>query len=107
MKPKRRYLLAYFEGERSLEELVRLIKARVSELYGALGLQSANIRLMELMPGFIAIRTNHQLIDEVLFALCTAKLEGSDILPLRVSGSLKKLKAVAQSLATTILMPPI
>ncbi len=91
---KKRYILIYNETEYDSKELERDIKARAKDLFGAIGLQSLDLRLIKMEPNFSIIRCNHKHVDELLIALSSMKVEGSALLPLRVSGTIKKLKGI-------------
>jgi len=90
---KKRYILVYHEIKDDNKELEREIKARVKDLFGAIGLQSMDLRLIKMETNFLIFRCNHRHVDEVLFSLSLMKFKES-VLPLRVSGTIKKLKKV-------------
>ncbi|MGQ9469413.1 MAG: Rpp14/Pop5 family protein, partial [Nitrososphaerales archaeon] len=91
---KKRYIMVYCEMKDDLKELEREIKARIKDLFGAINLQSMDLRLIEMETSFFAIRCNHKHVDELLFTLSSMNFKGFSLLPLRVSGTIKKIKEV-------------
>jgi len=91
---KKRYILVYHEIKNDNKEIEREIKARVKDLFGAIGLQSMDLRLIKMETNFLIFRCNHKHVDEALFTLSSMKFKESALLPLRVSGTIKKLKKV-------------
>jgi len=91
---KKRYILAYYGIKDDNKELEREIKARVKDLFGAIGLQSMDLKIIKMESNFFIVRCSHKHIDELLFTLSSMKFKGFSLLPLRVSGTIKKLKKV-------------
>ncbi|MGQ9719506.1 MAG: Rpp14/Pop5 family protein [Nitrososphaerales archaeon] len=92
---KKRYILIYHKIERvDHVALESAIKARVSDLFGVVGLQSINLKLIRMEPNFFIIKCDHKHTDDVLFALGSMNFEGFTLLPIRVSGTIKKLRSV-------------
>lgn len=91
---RKRYILVHYAMQNGHKELETEITARVKDLFGAIGLQSIDLKLVKMEPNFLIIRCSHKHVDGVLFALSSIKFEDSTFLPLRVSGTIKKLKRV-------------
>ena len=91
---KKRYVLVHYEMGEDHKEMEREMKARVKDLFGAIGLQSMDLKLIKMEPNFFIVRCNHKHVDELLFTLSSMKFKGFSLLPLRVSGTIKKLKRV-------------
>ncbi|MCP8315222.1 MAG: hypothetical protein H3Z53_12765 [archaeon] len=91
---KKRYILVHYEIRDDHKELEREMKARVKDLFGAIGLQSMDLRLINIETNFFILRCNHKHVDGLLFTLSSMKFKGFSFLPLRVSGTIKKLKTV-------------
>ncbi|MEM2955706.1 MAG: Rpp14/Pop5 family protein [Nitrososphaerales archaeon] len=91
---RKRYILVYYEMQNDHKELETEITARVKDLFGAIGLQSIDLKLVKIEPNFLIIHCSHKHVDEALFALSSMKFKDSAFLPLRVSGTIKKLKRV-------------
>ncbi|MCP8308157.1 MAG: hypothetical protein H3Z52_05110 [archaeon] len=91
---KKRYILVYNEIKDDYKELEREIKARIKDLFGAISLQSMDLRLIKMENNFFIIRCNHKHVDELLFTLSSMNFKGFALLPLKVSGTIKKLKRV-------------
>jgi RNase P/RNase MRP subunit POP5 len=53
-----------------------------------------DFRLIKLETNFLIFGCNHKHVDEILFSLSLMKFKGFALLPLRVSGTIKKLKKV-------------
>ncbi|MEM3437729.1 MAG: Rpp14/Pop5 family protein [Nitrososphaerales archaeon] len=91
---KRRYILIYHEIHDDNKELEREIRNRVKDLFGAIGLQSIDFMLVKMETNFFIIRCNNNHVDELLFTLSSMKFKEFTFLPIRVSGTIKKLKRV-------------
>ncbi|NWG09479.1 MAG: hypothetical protein HXX80_04115 [Nitrososphaerales archaeon] len=92
---KKRYILIHHEIERvDHVALESAIKARISDLFGVVGLQSLNLKFIRMEPNFFIIRCDHKHTDDALFALGSMNFEGFTLLPIRVSGTIKKLRCV-------------
>jgi len=100
---KKRYILIYsevwyFEDK----ELIKTMKARIIDLYGAIGLQSINLKIMMTKSNYLIVRCNHDRVDDLLFIISSMKFKNSALLPLKVSGTIKKLKNIISDLSKTI-----
>ncbi|MEM3383603.1 MAG: Rpp14/Pop5 family protein [Nitrososphaerales archaeon] len=91
---KRRYILVYHEIHEDNKELERKIRDRIKDLFGAIGLQSIDFMLVKMENNFFIIRCNNNHVDELLFTLSSIKFKEFTFLPIRVSGTIKKLKKV-------------
>ena len=100
---KKRYILVYSEvGYFEDKELMKTMKARIIDLYGAIGLQSINLKIMMIKPNYLIVRCNHGRVDDLLFIMSSMKFKNSALLPLRVSGTMKKLKSIISDFSQTI-----
>jgi|GEM_PF-1411879 RNase P/RNase MRP subunit POP5 len=91
---KKRYILVYHEMHDDYKELEREIKSRVKDLFGAIGLKFIDFRLVKLETNFFIVRCNNKHVDDVLFALSSMKPKDSTFLPIKVSGTIKKLERI-------------
>jgi len=74
IRKKKRYILVYFEIKNIEEkELIRAIKARIVDLFGALGLKSISPKLIEMRPFFFIIRCSHDRADDLLFTISSMR----------------------------------
>lgn len=91
---KKRYILVYHEIHDDHEELEKEIKNRIKDLFGAIGLQSIDFRLVKMETNFFIVHCDNNHVDEVLFTLSSMKFKEYTFLPIKVSGTIKKLKRV-------------
>ncbi|MCP8304515.1 MAG: hypothetical protein H3Z50_03475 [archaeon] len=107
MRKKKRYILVYLEsGYADDKELIRATRARIVDLFGAIGLQSINLKIMKIEPNFFILRCNHDRTDDLLFTISSMKFKDSALLPLRVSGTMKKLKGIISDFSQIARHPP-
>lgn len=100
---RKRYVLIFTELEKvPIQELLMMIKARVEHLFGVLIAQSMDIKLFCLRPHFLILRCDHRFVNDSLFALNTIKIDNTTLLPLRVSGTIRKLKNILEDFASNI-----
>ncbi|MEM3768565.1 MAG: Rpp14/Pop5 family protein [Nitrososphaerales archaeon] len=86
--------MVYHEIHEDNKELERKIRDRIKDLFGAIGLQSIDFMLVKMENNFFIIRCNNNHVDELLFTLSSIKFKEFTFLPIRVSGTIKKLKKV-------------
>lgn len=91
---KKRYILVYFDFDQiNYKDLIREIKTRIMDLFGAIGLKSINVKMINMNANFFVLRCNLDSVDDLLFTLSSMKYKNSPLLPLRTSGTIKKLKS--------------
>jgi len=92
---KKRYILIHHKIDCvDHVALESTIKARLSDLFGVVGLQFMNLKFIRVEPNFFIIRCDHKHTDDALFAVSSMNFEGFTFLPIRVSGTIKKLRSV-------------
>lgn len=107
MRKKKRYILVYLElGYANDKELIRSVRARIVDLFGAIGLQFINLKIMKIKPNFFILRCNHDRTDDLLFTISSMKFKDTALLPLRVSGTIKKLKDIISDFSQIVGHPP-
>ena len=98
---KKRYILAYFQSKDNFEKKVqKVIAEKISYLFGSIGLYSIRPKVMFIESNFIVVRCNYLFVDELLFTLCCIK--SIAFLNLKVSGSIKKLQSIIDSIQKEI-----
>jgi RNase P/RNase MRP subunit POP5 len=90
--PKKRYILVFSKDEVDEIDLLRTLRRKIVELFGAFGIIKSNLRIFKTDANFFIVRTNHYFEDEVLFALDLIDLQGKGFTTLKTSGTMAKLK---------------
>ena len=90
--PKKRYILVYSKDEVNEIDLLRTLRRKIIELFGAFGILRSSLRIFKIDANFFMIRTNHYFAGEVLFALALMDLQGKGFITLKTSGTMAKLK---------------
>ena len=101
--PKKRYILVYSKEEVNEIDLLRTLRRKIIELYGAFGILRSSLRIFKKDANFFIIRTNHYFADEVLFALALTDLQGNRIITVKISGTMAKLKTVLLEFSSKII----
>lgn len=89
---RKRYILIYSSAESNQYLLLRALKERIIELFGAFGVQKAGLKVFKIDSNFFIVRSDANVVDDVLFALATIEIQGSKFLSIRISGTIKKLQ---------------